>query len=89
MSCTAKILPLPLMAERQASHLRQVQTQCTTGKKTVPLHPLTQLQKSATMIAVTVFQTPFQSPQPAIFKLTFLYFKGIRNLNALAYLLEK
>ena len=31
-------------------------------------------------------QTPFQSPQPTSFKLTFLYFKGIRNLNALACL---
>jgi len=31
-------------------------------------------------------QTPFQSPQPAIFKLTFLHSKGIRNLNAIAYL---
>ena len=30
-------------------------------------------------------QTPFQSPQPAIFKLTFLHSQGIRNLNALAY----
>ena len=32
------------------------------------------------------FQTPFQSPQPAIFKLTFLHSKWIRNLNALACL---
>ena len=31
-------------------------------------------------------QTPLQSPQPAFLKLTFLYFKGIRNLNALACL---
>ena len=30
-------------------------------------------------------QTPFQSPQPAFLKLTFLHFKWIRNLNALAY----
>ena len=31
-------------------------------------------------------QTLFLSPQPARLKLTFLHSKGIRNLNALAYL---
>ena len=31
-------------------------------------------------------QTPLQSPQPASSKLTFIYFQGIRNLNALACL---
>ena len=31
-------------------------------------------------------QTPLLSPQPAHLKLTFLYFKGIRILNALACL---
>ena len=31
-------------------------------------------------------QTPFQSPQPAFLKLTFLHSKWIRNLNAIAYL---
>ena len=31
-------------------------------------------------------QTPLQPPQPAIFKLTFLHSKGIRNLNALVCL---
>ena len=34
-------------------------------------------------------QTPLQSPQPAFLKLTFLHPKGIRNLNALAYLPKK
>lgn len=34
-------------------------------------------------------QTLFQSTQPAFSKLTFLHSKGIRNLNALAYLGKK
>ena len=34
-------------------------------------------------------QIPFQSSQPASFKLTFLHLQWIRNLNALAYLPKK
>jgi len=56
--CMVKIQRLLLTEEKPVLHLLRAQTQCITERRMVHWHPLTLWQKSATMIAVTVFPIP-------------------------------